>query len=150
MKWILFSESRGSTRLSCTGGLSFDHGPGNYKCRNPHGNGLFGFHTDARHIQCESDRGTGDGGIQFTLPELATAVEEQLPLTIIIWNNEGYGEIRDYWDNKDIPRIGVDIYTPDFLTIARGFGCTAGRAAGLDHFQELVKESFKGNVPTVI
>ena len=92
----------------------------------------------------------GDGGIQFTLPELATAVEEQLPLTIIIWNNEGYGEIRDYWDNKDIPRIGVDIYTPDFLTIARGFGCTAGRAAGLDHFQELVKESFKGNVPTVI
>lgn len=81
---------------------------------------------------------------------MATAVEEQLPLTIIIWNNEGYGEIRDYWDNKDIPRIGVDIYTPDFLTIARGFGCRAGRAAGLDHFQELVKESFKGNVPTVI
>ena len=27
--------------------------------------------------------------------------------------------------DRDIPQIGVDIYTPDFQTIARGFGCRA-------------------------
>ncbi len=92
----------------------------------------------------------GDGGIQFTLPELVTAVEQKIPLAVVIWNNEGYGEIRDYMDARDIPQIGVNLHTPDFLTIAKGFGCKAERSTSLDHFKKLIKFSDTGNVPTVI
>lgn len=64
----------------------------------------------------------GDGGIQFTLPELMTAVDERIPLTIIIWHNRGYGEIRDYMRERDLPTIGVDIAAPDFEHVAVAFG----------------------------
>lgn len=37
----------------------------------------------------------GDGGLQFTAAELRTAVDEKLPITFIVWNNEAYGEIAD-------------------------------------------------------
>jgi acetolactate synthase-1/2/3 large subunit len=64
----------------------------------------------------------GDGGILFTIGELASAVELGLPLAILLWNNSGYGEIKRYMADRAIPQIGVDIYTPDFQTIAKGFG----------------------------
>jgi acetolactate synthase I/II/III large subunit len=76
----------------------------------------------------------GDGGIQFTIGELATAVELGVPVAILVWNNFGYREIKHYMADRGIPEIGVDIYTPDFLAIARGFGLTAQRVESLDAF----------------
>jgi acetolactate synthase-1/2/3 large subunit len=92
----------------------------------------------------------GDGGLQFTLGELATAVELALPISILLWNNRGYGEIKRYMADRGIPQIGVDIYTPDFLTIARGFGCRAERAESLDHLRGLLRQSAQEAGPTLI
>ncbi|NHH99119.1 MULTISPECIES: 5-guanidino-2-oxopentanoate decarboxylase [Oceanimonas] len=69
----------------------------------------------------------GDGGIMFTLSELATAVEEKLPVVILLWHNHGYEEIRRYMDNHGVSRVGVDIQPPDFQQLANGFGCRACR-----------------------
>lgn len=85
----------------------------------------------------------GDGGIQFTLPELASAVEAQVGVIILLWNNQGYGEIKRYMERREITPLGVDIYTPDFITIARGFGCQAERARDHAHLQALLR-----NAPT--
>src|SRR5215813_12571138 len=92
----------------------------------------------------------GDGGLQFTIAELATAVELGLSVPVLVWNNRGYGEIKKYMAERGIPQIGVDIYTPDFLTIARGFGCHAVRAEGLPHLQEQLRLAHRANGPTVI
>lgn len=92
----------------------------------------------------------GDGGLQFTIGELATAVEAKTPIAIILWRNEGYGEIRDYMRAKAIPEIGVDLYTPDFVAIAKGFGCRGERAADLDQLQVLLGEAFAAQTPTLI
>ena len=92
----------------------------------------------------------GDGGLQFTVGELATAVELALPLPILLWNNRGYGEIKRYMAERGIPQIGVDIYTPDFLTIARGFGCRAERAESLKHLRGLLQQSDQEAGPTLI
>ena len=83
----------------------------------------------------------GDGGIQFTLPELASAVEAQVGIIVLLWNNQGYGEIKSYMQRRDITPLGVDIYTPDFLAIARGFGCVAERARDYQHLQTLLREA---------
>jgi len=83
----------------------------------------------------------GDGGIQFTLPELASAVEARAAIIVLLWNNQGYGEIKRYMERRDITPLGVDIYTPDFLAIARGFGCVAERARDHAHLQALLREA---------
>lgn len=81
----------------------------------------------------------GDGGLQFTLPELASAVEAGVGIVVLLWNNHGYGEIKRYMQRCDITPLGVDLYTPDFLCIARGFGCQAERARDHAHLSELLK-----------
>ncbi|EJL04890.1 putative thiamine pyrophosphate enzyme [Pseudomonas fluorescens Q2-87] len=67
----------------------------------------------------------GDGGLQFTLPELASAVEARTPVIVLLWNNQGYEEIKKYMVNRAIEPVGVDIYTPDFLGVAKALGCAA-------------------------
>ena len=92
----------------------------------------------------------GDGGLQFTIGELATAVELRLPVPIVVWNNQGYGEIKHYMATRGIPEIGVDIYTPDFQAIARGFGGEAVKVSGYEHLQAVLKTAHAADGPTVI
>jgi acetolactate synthase-1/2/3 large subunit len=92
----------------------------------------------------------GDGGIQFTLPELASAVEAGAPIIVLLWNNRGYGEIKRYMIGRNIEPIGVDIYTPDFLALARGFGCAAARATDWQQLRELLVTAAPARKPTVI
>lgn len=92
----------------------------------------------------------GDGGMQFSIAELATAVEMRLPLPIILWNNRGYGEIKTYMRDRQIPEIGVDILTPDFQAIARGFGTHAVQAATPEALMTALQAAFAADRPTVI
>ncbi|WP_082814636.1 5-guanidino-2-oxopentanoate decarboxylase [Collimonas fungivorans] len=92
----------------------------------------------------------GDGGIQFTLPELASAVEAGVPVIILLWNNNGYGEIKKYMENRAIEPVGVDIYTPDFLAIARGFGCSARHVATAAELADALQLAATAGRPTVI
>ncbi len=92
----------------------------------------------------------GDGALQFTIGELATAVELGLPVPILLWNNQGYGEIKQYMVERDIPTIGVDIYTPDFQTIARGFGCAAQIVRSLEDLGSALREAVNADGPTLI
>jgi acetolactate synthase-1/2/3 large subunit len=92
----------------------------------------------------------GDGGLQFTIAELATAVELELAVPILVWNNNGYGEIKRYMVERDIPTIGVDIYTPDFIAIARGFGCAAETVATRAEFVDALRRAQTAGRPTLI
>ncbi|KIC35110.1 5-guanidino-2-oxopentanoate decarboxylase [Leisingera sp. ANG-M7] len=71
---------------------------------------------------------TGDGGAQFTLPEVMAAVDEQLPITFVIWNNRGYGEIATSMEAVDVPVVGCDPTPPDFAAAAHSFGIPYTRA----------------------
>jgi acetolactate synthase-1/2/3 large subunit len=92
----------------------------------------------------------GDGGLQFTLSELASAVEARTGIIVLLWNNYGYVEIKRYMQQREIEPIGVDIYTPDFLAIARGFGCQATRAESLEQLRSLLESGASGDRPTLI
>lgn len=64
----------------------------------------------------------GDGGAQFTLPEIMVAAEERLPVTFVIWNNHGYREIATSMQAASVPVLGCDPAPPDFAAAARSFG----------------------------
>jgi 5-guanidino-2-oxopentanoate decarboxylase len=92
----------------------------------------------------------GDGGIMFTINELATAAEEGLALPIIIWNNDALQEIIDQMDQRRIPRIGVQPKSPDFIQLAESMGCRAVRATSEQHLIKAVRDAFIAERPTVI
>ncbi|MGA1388762.1 MAG: 5-guanidino-2-oxopentanoate decarboxylase [Ilumatobacteraceae bacterium] len=67
----------------------------------------------------------GDGGWLFTVAEMASAVDLGANVTMILWDNRGYQQIRQSFDDVDAPRMGVDVSSHDPLTIAKGFGWSA-------------------------
>ncbi len=92
----------------------------------------------------------GDGGLQFTLPELASAVQAGAPVIVVVWNNAGYGEIRKYMTAHDITPVGVDPYTPDFITLAHGFGCLAHTVDDPASLAAALRQATVAQRPTVI
>jgi 5-guanidino-2-oxopentanoate decarboxylase len=92
----------------------------------------------------------GDGGLLFTVQELATAAELGLPLVIILWNNDGLGQIRDDMISKGIPEVGVNPRNPDYQLLARAFGCHAVRPDSLDGFADAITNALGADVPTLI
>ncbi len=92
------------------------------------GFGTLGYAIPAAIGACLADPGrpvvciTGDGGAQFTLPEMMTARDESLPVVFLIWNNFGFKEIADAMADADITPIGCCQRPPDFQDIARAYG----------------------------
>ncbi len=92
----------------------------------------------------------GDGGILFTISELATAVDLELTLPIIVWDNAGYGEIRDWFDRAGAPRVGTETTAHDLQTIARGFGCRTSQPQSPEEPRRSVVDALAHAGPTVI
>lgn len=92
----------------------------------------------------------GDGGIMFTVNELATAAEEHLALPVIVWNNDALKAIADGMDERRIPRIGVEPRSPDFVRLAESLRCHATRAASAGHLSQAVREALAADRPTLI
>lgn len=85
---------------------------------------------------------TGDGGAQFSLPELMTAVQEGLSIIFLVWNNGGYLEIEKSMTDAEVDVIGCDPHPPDFYSIAKActmpFHSCANNSAALKTVLELV------------
>lgn len=92
----------------------------------------------------------GDGGLLFTVQELATAVEQKLPMAIIVWNNSSLAQIRDGMRRRNIPEIGVNQLNPDYGMLAQAFGCRLSRPDSLTAFEQALTAAFAADGPTVI
>jgi 5-guanidino-2-oxopentanoate decarboxylase len=92
----------------------------------------------------------GDFGFQFTSQELATAVELQLSLPIVIWNNSALGQIRDDMIAAGIPPTGVVGHNPDFLALARAYGAHAERPHGPAELTAAIRSARLRRGPTVL
>jgi acetolactate synthase-1/2/3 large subunit len=92
----------------------------------------------------------GDGAAQYTFMELAAAVQESLPVIVLIWNNAGYREIRAGMLAADVTPVGVDIDAPDFLSAARALGCEAEAVTSHEELAAALHAARDRRVPTVI
>ena len=123
---------------------------------HPSGYGTLGFGLPAAigaklaRPEAEVAALVGDGGLLFTVQELATAVELEMPLAVIMWNNDGYGQIRDGLVARGVAEIGVNLRNPDHLMLARAFGCEAVRPSSLDGFKAAVAGAARAKRPTFI
>ena len=92
----------------------------------------------------------GDYGFQFTMQELSTAAELCLPLPILLWNNDGLGQIRDDMVASGMPEIGVNAHNPDFPALARACGCDAAAPDNLDALGDALSAALSATRPTLI
>ena len=84
----------------------------------------------------------GDGGWLFTVAEMATAVDERLGIVPALWDNSGYAQIKQSFDDVDAPRLGVDISSHDPSMIARGFGWATHDATSPDEVTAVLRDAF--------
>lgn len=89
----------------------------------------------------------GDGGAAMTLSALATCVQQRLPITVIVCNNQGLGMVRD---NMKQRRIAVDFSDIDFAMVARGMGCNGIRVDRADALADAIVAARSADPPTVI
>ncbi len=143
------------TQIAYTGGRDFPVSkPGGWLC--PNGYGTLGFALPAA-IGAKlgaPDRPivalAGDAGLLFTVQELATAVQENLSLPVLVWNNDALGQIRDDMKAKGIAEVGVMPRNPDFIALARAFGCRTAAVRQPAELGPAVETALAAPGPTLI
>jgi acetolactate synthase-1/2/3 large subunit len=85
----------------------------------------------------------GDGGWLFTVAEMAAAIDEGVNMVMVLWDNRGYAQIRESFDDVHAPRMGVDVSSHDPSAIARGFGWNAVDVTTVKAFSSALSEAFK-------
>ena len=92
----------------------------------------------------------GDGGVMFTIAELAAAAQARLAIPVIIVDNGGYGEIRNEMADRHDAVHAVELGTPDFPALARALGCHAVALDSPAQVGDAVAEAFGSDRPTLI
>ncbi len=67
----------------------------------------------------------GDGGFLFGCGDLATAAQEQLPLTVVLVDDGGYGMLAYDFRRAGQTPVGCDLEPPDFVALAAAFRVAA-------------------------
>jgi thiamine pyrophosphate-dependent acetolactate synthase large subunit-like protein len=130
--------------------------PGPRRLAYPMGWGTLGFAFPAALGAAAAGSGravavVGDGGFLFACGELATAVQERLPVTVVLVDDGGYGMLRFDQVQAGVPTRGVDLVTPDFVALAAAFGVPAEAVDGFgDAFEAALAKSLETDGPSLV
>lgn len=101
----------------------------------------------------------GDGDFMMTIQELATAVQYNIPVVILVANNSGWISIKDlqlavFGEGRavatDFTSSEGKVYSPDFVGIAKSFGCEAKRIERPEEIAPSLKEALSSEKPVVL
>ncbi|MBS0327923.1 MAG: thiamine pyrophosphate-binding protein [Proteobacteria bacterium] len=89
----------------------------------------------------------GDGGMAMTMAALTTCVQQNLPITVVVANNDGLGMVRD---NQKGRVVASDFAHVDFARVAEGMGCRGVRVDYRGALLDAMIEARGETRPTVI
>ncbi len=92
----------------------------------------------------------GDGGLAVHLGELATLAETRLPVVTIVFNDGGYGVLRNLQDAHFAHRSGVDLFGPDLDKLAGAFGLGYHRLANADESRAVLERAVGDGGPVIV
>jgi acetolactate synthase-1/2/3 large subunit len=94
---------------------------------------------------------TGDGGFMFGVQELATAVQFNIGVVTLVFNNSAYGNVRrDQRERFDGRVVASDLVNPDFVKLAESFGVAAARVTSPENFRPALEKSLAAGGPALI
>ena len=94
----------------------------------------------------------GDGSIQMNIQEMATAVQYNIPVKIIILNNGFLGMVRQWQEmfySRRYSQTTMD-YAPDFVKLAEAYGAKGFRATKTEEVESVLKEGLATPGPVLI
>ncbi|MBA2882466.1 acetolactate synthase-1/2/3 large subunit [Desulfosalsimonas propionicica] len=94
----------------------------------------------------------GDGSIQMNIQELATAVQYNLPVKVVILNNGFLGMVRQWQELFYKRRYSSTqfVHAPDFVKLAEAYGAVGLRAKTPDEVASVLREGLECNRPVVM
>jgi thiamine pyrophosphate-dependent acetolactate synthase large subunit-like protein len=93
----------------------------------------------------------GDGSFLFSGHELATAVQERVPVVAVVFNDHAYGTIKaDQGYRYPARPLGCDLRSPDFVRYAEAFGARACRVDSVRNVPEAVAAAMQHDGPSLI
>ena len=93
----------------------------------------------------------GDGGLMVNVGELATAVQENANVMIVLMNDQCYGVIRNIQDaHYGGRRCFVDLHQPDFAQFCESLKLTHYRIKSLDDADEIIREGLAKTGPVLV
>ncbi len=122
---------------------------------SPHGYGTLGFSVPAAigakigAPEREVVAVVGDGGYQFTMEELAVAIQHEVTLPIVIFNDSTYTAVKRGMDASG-RYVGVDLVNPDYVKLADAYGIPGVRAHSADALGTAIRDAQKRRGPTLI
>jgi acetolactate synthase-1/2/3 large subunit len=94
---------------------------------------------------------TGDGGFMFGVQELATAVQYNIGVITLVFNNNAFGNVkRDQIQSFGGRVVGSNLVNPDFVRLAESFGVSAQRASSPGEFRIAIENALTLDAPQVI
>jgi acetolactate synthase-1/2/3 large subunit len=93
---------------------------------------------------------TGDGGFGWGMQELATAARYRLNVTIVVFNDGRFGNIRTFQMQKFGEAFGDVLYNPDFCLLAAAFGVRHARVESPEALQKTIESAVEEEGPTLI
>ena len=92
----------------------------------------------------------GDGGLQFSLAELGSAVDAGTPVIFVVWNSHGYLEIENFMVAKQIKPEGVKPVPPDFVKLAEAYAIPGERISTLVELAPALRRAASRTTPSLI
>lgn len=94
---------------------------------------------------------TGDGGFMFGVQELSTAVQFNIGVVTLVFNNNAYGNVRrDQRERFDGRVVASDLVNPNFVKLAESFGVAAARVTAPDQFKAMLEKALSHSGPYLI
>ena len=94
---------------------------------------------------------TGDGGFMFAMPELAAAVQYNIGLITILFNNHSFGNVRrDQQEHFESHFIGSDLDNPDFMKLTEAFGADGYRVDSPAALRPALAKAIDNDRPAII
>lgn len=92
----------------------------------------------------------GDGGFMMSAQELETAIRCDIPVVVLVLNDNAYGFIKWEQEAKGLTNFGLDLGNPDFVTFAESFGAAGFSVREGDDLSQILNEAFALNRPAVV
>jgi acetolactate synthase I/II/III large subunit len=93
----------------------------------------------------------GDGGFQMTIQELGVLAQWNIPVKILLLDNNFLGMVRQWQELFFERRYSfVELKNPDFIKIADGFGVTGRKISDPAHLEQAVKEMLDAKGPYLL
>ncbi len=92
----------------------------------------------------------GDGGVVQTLMEFKTAVNLNLPITVVVLNNGAYATEMNKMENEGLDRLGSTLNNPDFAAIASACGGAAYKASTGEQLRDCLTKALNEQRPALV